>query len=212
MAHKSGSNSSRARLQGFFGSRRASSPATSHSAPSGPTPVAARSFSGRWLVTLFVLALVAVSVYGTVSRYFNQSAEINQVKANIASLEAENRELSVQQSWWGDENYVKQQAKSRLFYVNPGEVPYLVVGTDYTTELTDETSADALTAPEDSWTTKLWDSFQLSAVNGDPVGYAQQNTKTASETPSPSSNSTDSSASTEPPVPAESVSSTPPAP
>ncbi|MBM7051454.1 septum formation initiator family protein [Rothia sp. ZJ1223] len=174
-------NISGARLQGFFGSRRAPA-GVSARRDDKPTrqvgqganvPVAARAFSGKWVAALVVFALVALAVYGTLSRYITQSAEIAQVQSNISRLETENRELAVQQSWWQDDNYVQQQAKGRLFYVNPGETPYLVVGTDYTTELADETSANALTAPEDNWTTKLWDSFQLSAVNGDPAAYRE---------------------------------------
>lgn len=165
----------RERLAGFFGSRgsRTRRPRVKSQTSSGPAPVAARVFSARWLATLAVLIIGVLAASGTISRYFNQSAEIASVQENISSLQAENKDLKQQQSWWKDDNYVKQQAKGRLFYVNEGETPYVVVGTDFTSGIPDETSADAMTAPEDSWTKKLWDSFQLSAVNGDPSGAQQ---------------------------------------
>lgn len=179
MAQNKPRDFSRLRLQGFFGTRQFYLKQDSaHVRAHGPSPVAARAFSGKWLFALIVLAFIISMSYGTLNRFFTQNAEINQVKANIASLEAKNKSLAEQQSWWQDENYVRQQAKSRLFYVNEGEVPYLVVGADYTTQLKDQTSAEALTAPEDSWTTKLWNSFQLSAVNGDTSGQEPRNVPT----------------------------------
>ncbi|GAA1751647.1 septum formation initiator family protein [Rothia terrae] len=168
----------RERLAGFFGSRGSrTAKSRGKSQPvSGPTPVAARVFSARWLATLAVLIIGVLAASGTISRYFNQSAEMASVQESISSLQDENNDLKQQQSWWKDDNYVKQQAKGRLFYVNEGETPYVVVGTDFTSGIPDETSADAMTAPEDSWTKKLWDSFQMSAVNGNPVGAQQQGT------------------------------------
>ncbi|WP_237189380.1 FtsB family cell division protein [Rothia nasimurium] len=127
------------------------------------TPVAAHAFSGHFITLAIVLAVVALTIYNPLTSYIKQSNEIKSAQENIAALEAEKQSLEAQVSWWQDDNFVKQQAKSRLFYVEPGETPYLVVGLDSTQGLADDTSAAALTAPEDSWTTKLWGSVQLAA-------------------------------------------------
>lgn len=145
-------------------------------------PVAAHSFSGHFITFALVLGIIALSVYSPLTSFIKQSQEIKAAQDNIAALEAEKQNLQNQVSLWEDDNYVKQQARSRLFYVEPGETPYLVVGLDSTSELADDTSAAAKTAPEDSWTTKLWTSFQIAA--GTP-GTPDSESETAT-TPSPS--------------------------
>ena len=59
-----------------------------------------------------------------------------------------------------DENYVRQQARSRLFYVNEGDTPYAVTGIDSNNTQVDDTSASAKNAPDDSWTNKMWNSVE----------------------------------------------------
>lgn len=127
------------------------------------TPVAAHSFSGHFITFTLVLVIIALSVYSPLTSFLRQHQEIKATKDNIAALEAQKQDLQSQVNLWEDDNYVKQQARSRLFYVAPGETPYLVVGLDASSELADDTSAAAKTAPEDSWTTKLWGSLQMAA-------------------------------------------------
>lgn len=162
-------------LAGFFGAKNTSADLA------GEKPVAAHVFSGRFLISATVLLFIAFAAYAPISTFIKQQAEINQVKDHIAALEAENKDLQTQLSWWKDDNYVKQQAKSRLYYVSEGETPYLVVGTDFTSSLADDTSAQAQTAPEESWTKGLWDSFQAAAVDD------QKQSPPAGQAPSPSS-------------------------
>lgn len=180
-----GRNRSHARsssLSNFFGGSDANA-----SANSGSTPVAAHVFSGRFLIGLVVLIFIAFAAYAPVSTYFQQQAEINQVNQHIAELKAENSNLQTQLSWWKDDNYVKQQAKSRLYYVSEGETPYLVVGTDFKSQVADDTSAVAQTAPEQSWTNGLWNSFQQSALDG-----TEQSQNQSSATPSATSSAVSS--------------------
>lgn len=148
-------------------------------------PVAAHSFSGHFITFALVLVIIALSVYSPLTSFIKQNQEIKAAKDNIATLEAEKKDLQNQVNLWQDDNYVKQQARSRLFYVEPGETPYLVVGLDPTSELADDTSAAAKTAPEDSWTTKLWGSFQLAAEdpNAPQSANATDPTSTGSATP-----------------------------
>lgn len=152
------------------------------------TPVAAHSFSGHFITFAIVLVIIALSVYNPLTSFIRQNNEINDAKASIAALQAEQDSLNAQVSWWQDDNYVKQQAKSRLFYVQPGETPYLVVGLDSTSELADDTSASAKTAPEDSWTTKLWGSLQLAAEDTSVSSPAPE----SSSSPSASTSTTPS--------------------
>lgn len=163
--------------------KQATSPAD---AELSDVPVAAHSFSGHFVTFALVLVIIALSVYSPLTSFIKQHQEIKAAQDSIAALEAEKQDLQSQVSLWEDDNYVKQQARSRLFYVEPGETPYLVVGIDPTSELADDTSAAAKTAPEDSWTTKLWGSLQLAA--SDPNN--SRNETTAEPTPAVSSTPT----------------------
>lgn len=154
------------------------------------TPVAAHSFSGHFITFAIVLVIIALSVYTPLTSFIRQQNEINDAKASIAALQAEQDSLNAQVSWWQDDNYVKQQARSRLFYVQPGETPYLVVGVDSTSELADDTSAAAKTAPEDSWTTKLWGSLQLAAEDTSVSSPRLGTSSGPSASPSASSSAT----------------------
>lgn len=153
-------------------------------------PVAAHSFSGHFITFAIVLVIIALSVYTPLTSFIRQQNEINDAKASIAALQAEQDSLNAQVSWWQDDNYVKQQARSRLFYVQPGETPYLVVGVDFTSELADDTSAAAKTAPEDSWTTKLWGSLQLAAEDTSVSSPSLGTSSSPSASPSASSSAT----------------------
>lgn len=153
-------------------------------------PVAAHSFSGHFITFAIVLVIIALSVYTPLTSFIRQQNEINDAKASIAALQAEQDSLNAQVSWWQDDNYVKQQARSRLFYVQPGETPYLVVGVDSTSELADDTSAAAKTAPEDSWTTKLWGSLQLAAEDTSVSSPSLGTSSSPSASPSASSSAT----------------------
>ena len=154
------------------------------------TPVAAHSFSGHFITFAIVLVIIALSVYTPLTSFIRQQNEINDAKASIAALQAEQDSLNSQVSWWQDDNYVKQQARSRLFYVQPGETPYLVVGVDSASELADDTSAAAKTAPEDSWTTKLWGSLQLAAEDTSVSSPSLGTSSSPSASPSASSSAT----------------------
>lgn len=129
-------------------------------------PVAAHVFSGSLLIVLAILAFIVLLAWGSIRTFLVQQAEINQVQENISSLQVQNDRLNAELELWLDDNYVRQQAKGRLFYVSEGETPYMVTGTDYSSSLADDTSAVALTAPQDSWTETLWLSFQESAQEG----------------------------------------------
>ena len=62
------------------------------------------------------------------SPYIDQDREIKQINTHISQLQQENAQLKAEQTWWNDDNYVRQQARSRLYYVNPGDTPYVVTG------------------------------------------------------------------------------------
>lgn len=123
-------------------------------------PVAAHMFSGRSFLTTVVVGVIALGTAYPVVTYIEQDREIKQINAHISQLQQENAQLKAEQTWWNDENYVRQQARSRLYYVNPGDTPYVVTGITEDSSKADGTSANAKDAPEEAWTTKVWNSLE----------------------------------------------------
>lgn len=124
------------------------------------TPVAARQFSSTFFVALIFAVFLLIGTYPTLNNYFNQQHEINETRQHIAQLEKENDQLKVEKTWWDNDDYVRQQARDRLYYVSEGDTPYTVTGLNESTLQVDDTSASAKNAPEDSWTNKLWSSVE----------------------------------------------------
>ena len=78
--------------------------------------------ASSWWGAIIVVALL-VGTYPTLNNYFTQLREIESTREHISQLQRENAQLKVEKTWWDDENYVRQQARSRLFYVNEGDTP-----------------------------------------------------------------------------------------
>lgn len=126
-------------------------------------PVAARTFSGRTVLLLLVVLALVVPLAPTVHRYFAQQAEINALQQDISHLKDQQKDLKGQSDRWNDDDYVRQQARERLFYVNPGETPYVVTGKDASSSTADDSSAEATTADTPSWGENLWTSLAESS-------------------------------------------------
>ena len=124
------------------------------------TPVATHMFSGRSFLMAVMVGVIALGTTYPVLTYMDQDREMNRIHTHISQLQQENAQLKAEQTWWNDENYVRQQARSRLYYVNPGDTPYVVTGITDDSSKADKTSANAKNAPEDAWTTKVWDSLE----------------------------------------------------
>lgn len=91
-------------------------------------PVAAHRFSGRIAALIVVFAFFAVMLVPTVNYYRTQMAQINELRASIAAMEAQRDELKAEIARWDDPLYIKQQARERINLVMPGEKLYMVVG------------------------------------------------------------------------------------
>lgn len=108
-------------------------------------------------ISVLVLAAVVVSVSTPLRNYFEQRAEISEVNAKIQRQEAEKRTLTEEIDRYGSEAYVKEQARTRLGLVEPGETAYRLLdpgidsGADYVPGETTETGDE-----EQPWYSQLW--------------------------------------------------------
>ena len=95
--------------------------------------------------------------------FIEQRSAISKLQAEIAQEQAEQDELKKEIARWDDPEYIKQQARDRIFYVMPGETRYMVTGTEGLSESKEHASK---AAPSDlPWVDALWDSVKRSATD-----------------------------------------------
>jgi cell division protein FtsB len=101
---------------------------------------------GKLLVRMLRLNSVSVSVIlvivlGTflisqdVQIYLDQRRQIVEMEQSIKLAEEAVTQMQAERDRWQDPVYIRSQARDRLYYVLPGEVPYLVMnheGMDFT--------------------------------------------------------------------------------
>lgn len=97
------------------------------------------------MTLVLVLFLLSWMLAPPSQRYFAQRAQINAVKAQVASNDKALADAAKQLQLWKDPEYVKTQARERLHFVLPGERQYIV--TDPTETQTEPTTAVAKDIP-----------------------------------------------------------------
>lgn len=81
------------------------------------------AFSGIMLGLVVLAALVLVPTIGT---YVDQRQQVAALQESVRLTEAEVAALETEREQWSDPAYITAQARERLYYVNPGEVVYLI--------------------------------------------------------------------------------------
>ena len=114
------------------------------------------SAARRAAILAAVVCVLTLTIAGPVRTYFAQRTEMKQLTATEARLRAQIAELEQQKVKLADPVYIAAQARERLGFVMPGDVPYQVQlppgavapGTPW---------AEAPTArPGEPWYTSLW--------------------------------------------------------
>jgi cell division protein FtsB len=86
-----------------------------------------RRLTGRAVILLVVLIALALAYVYPLRVYFGQQDEISALQAAQARQRAHIEELEQTRQKWDDPEYVRIQARRRLFYVRPGEVPLVPI-------------------------------------------------------------------------------------
>jgi cell division protein FtsB len=123
-----------------------------------------RAFTGRATVLLFVLVALALAYSYPVRVYLAQESQIGKMKAAQAAQQEKINDLSEEVGKWQDEEYVRIQARDRLFYVRPGEVPLLVLNDP--AGAARDAGRPLPAPPPDRWYDTLWNS--VAAANAEP--------------------------------------------
>ena len=66
----------------------------------------------------------------TIQIWFTQRQQIADLKLEVEQAKQAVKDMRVERQRWDDPVYIRQQARSRLYYVLPGEVSFLVMDAD----------------------------------------------------------------------------------
>lgn len=114
------------------------------------------SAARRAAILAAVVCVLTLTIAGPVRTYFAQRTEMNQLKTVEAQLRSQIEDLEQQKIKLGDPVFIAAQARERLGFVMPGDIPYQV-------QLPPGATAAPPTGPEaptvksgDPWYTSLW--------------------------------------------------------
>ena len=84
-----------------------------------------------YLVTVFAVFVFGIlSLAPVVQIWFQQRQEIADYQTQVQQAKEDLKNMQVQRERWDDPVYIRSQARSRLYYVLPGEVSFLVMDAD----------------------------------------------------------------------------------
>jgi cell division protein FtsB len=84
------------------------------------------SAARRAAILAAVVCVLTLTIAGPVRTYFGQRTEMKQLKATEEQLRAQIADLEQQKVKLGDPVFIAAQARERLGFVMPGEIPYQV--------------------------------------------------------------------------------------
>lgn len=109
----------------------------------------------RAAVLAAVVCVLTLTIAGPVRTYFAQRTEMNQLAASEAALRAQIADLEQRKAKLGDPAYIAAQARERLGFVKPGDIPFQVQ-LPAGAAPTQPGSQSAKPANNDPWYTSLW--------------------------------------------------------
>jgi cell division protein FtsB len=114
------------------------------------------SAARRAAILAAVVCVLTLTIAGPVRTYFGQRTEMKQLEATEEQLRAQIAELEEQKVKLADPVFIAAQARERLGFVMPGEIPYQVqLPAD--TALPGTPGAEPAAAnPDQPWYTALW--------------------------------------------------------
>ena len=110
----------------------------------------------RAAVLAAVVCVLTLTIAGPVRTYFAQRTEMRQLAASEAALRAEIAELEEQKIKLADPAFIAAQARERLGFVMPGEIPYQVQLPPGAIVTDDADDAPTALVNNDPWYTSLW--------------------------------------------------------
>jgi cell division protein FtsB len=114
------------------------------------------SAARRAAILAALVCVLTLTIAGPVRTYFAQRTEMKQLKATEAQLHAQIADLEEQKVKLADPVFIAAQARERLGFVMPGDIPYQVqLPAD--ARVPGTTGGEPTTAhPDQPWYTSLW--------------------------------------------------------
>ena len=112
------------------------------------------TLTGRAAILVLVLAALVVTLAIPLRAWLSQQAEIAALEADVSQARERVEGLRAELKDWEDPAFVIAQARSRLHFVFPGEVGYVVLGEDDRPIVPEEQRSDE----QLPWYSRLWDS------------------------------------------------------
>ncbi|MBS4729186.1 septum formation initiator family protein [Mycobacterium sp. SM1] len=114
-------------------------------------------FTARRAAVLAAVACVlTLTITGPVRTYFAQRTEMTQLAATEAALRRQIADLEQQKAKLADPAYIAAQARERLGFVKPGDIPFQVQLPAAAAAPTQPGSGSTPAVSNDPWYTALW--------------------------------------------------------
>ena len=110
----------------------------------------------RAAILAAVVCVLTLTIAGPVRTYFAQRTEMKQLAASEAALRNQIADLETQKAKLGDPVYIAAQARERLGFVMPGDIPYQVQLPPGAAVAPDTGPEAAPVRNNDPWYTSLW--------------------------------------------------------
>jgi cell division protein FtsB len=114
------------------------------------------SAARRAAILAVVVCVLTLTIAGPVRTYFAQRAEMNQLKAAETQLRSQIEELEQQKVKLADPVFIAAQARERLGFVMPGDIPYQVQLPPSAAQPAAPGAENAPVKSTDPWYTSLW--------------------------------------------------------
>src|SRR5689334_3443644 len=114
------------------------------------------STARRAAILAAVVCVLTLTIAGPVRTYFSQRTEMKQLQASESQLRDQIADLEAQKAKLADPVFIAAQARERLGFVMPGEIPYQVQLPAGATQPGDAPQGAGPAASSDPWYTALW--------------------------------------------------------
>ena len=129
----------------------------------GPTPPPARGgLTTRAAVLGLVACALVVSAALPLREYLSQRSQIEDARHRLEAKELRVKALEKQLKLLQDPDFVREQARTRLHYVQPGEIAYVVIAPSAQPARAGSAAlrGAAATGPESPWYSQVWGSVR----------------------------------------------------
>jgi cell division protein FtsB len=141
--------------------------------PESPTESWLRGIrlSGFSILVLGIVVLSIVVLAPSLRMLVEQRQQIAELQASLDDQKQTVKDLKEQRARWDDPAYIKAQARDRLFYVMPGEYPYLIIDDVAAADAADPKPASTgIEETKVDWASALMSSYFAAGLSDAPAG------------------------------------------